>query len=115
MLEAVNLDCMSATNGPLALEIVKQRAEICQTGAAQMFKLILLDYSLAEMDGPEIAREIRRLMNEKGIEQPYICCCSAYLEESFKTKAFEAGMNDYMDKPIVNERLQELLSRLGLL
>ena len=33
-----------------------------------MFKLILLDYSLAEMDGPEIAREIRRLLDEKGIE-----------------------------------------------
>ena len=68
MLQALKIDCVSAINGPLALEIVKKRAKIVQQGTAQMFKLILLDYSLAEMDGPEIARKIRRLLDKKGIE-----------------------------------------------
>ena len=49
-----------------------------------MFKLILMDYSLAEMNGPEITRQVRTYLDENGIDQPYICCCSAYLDDAFK-------------------------------
>ena len=48
-----------------------------------MYKLIFLDYCMQDMDGPEVALEIRRMLSEANIEQPFICCCTAYIDESY--------------------------------
>lgn len=65
-----------------------------------MFKLILLDYSMYGMDGPQTAKEIRRVISEHGLAQPHICCCSAYTEQSFVDTAVSSGMDDFMSKPV---------------
>ena len=53
-----------------------------------MYKVILLDYSMPEMDGPQVAIEIRRMFKESILldqsHVPYICCCTAYEDASFK-------------------------------
>ena len=71
-----------------------------------MYKLILLDYSLGDgFDGPEVAREIRKTVSSAALSQPYICCCTAYTEDSYMQEAFEAGMNDFLNKPILLSHL----------
>ena len=45
-----------------------------------MFKLILLDYSMQDMNGPQVAMKVRELVAEHNLNQPLICCCSAYTE-----------------------------------
>ena len=78
-----------------------------------MYEIILLDYSMPEMDGPQVATEIRRifqssiLLNEDKV--PYICCCTAYAEASFKRQALAAGMDHFLTKPIHAQELDEIL------
>ena len=52
-----------------------------------MYKIIFLDYSMPEMDGPQVSLEINRILGEEQIMVPYICCCTAYTEASFQTRA----------------------------
>ena len=78
----------TASSGNDCLDLVRERVQTVQKGSGNitMYKLIFLDYSLGDdLDGPEVAQEIRKIVEEtKGIvEQPYICCCSAYTESSF--------------------------------
>ena len=49
----------------------------------EMYKLIFVDYCMQGMDGPEVAQKIRKMLDEENIEQPFICCCTAYVEETY--------------------------------
>ena len=51
--------------------------------STEMYKLIFLDYSMQGMDGPEVAQKIRQMLDEANIAQPFICCCTAYVEETY--------------------------------
>ena len=52
MLNAHNVRSESANNGLQAIQMIKKRIDKVKQGKAQMYKIILLDYSMAEMDGP---------------------------------------------------------------
>ena len=73
-----------------------------------MFRLIFLDYSMPDIDGPDVARLIRASLKEQQIEQPLICCCSAYSDDSFIKKAYDAGMDKYLIKPVSAEDIHNL-------
>ena len=75
-----------------------------------MFKLVFLDFSMPDLDGPDVARLIRATLKEQEIAQPFICCCSAYSDESFFEKAFSAGMDKYLVKPVSAEEIINLVS-----
>ncbi len=49
----------SALSGPEALEKIKERAKFVKDGTDEMFKIILLDYCMPEVDGPETSKLIR--------------------------------------------------------
>ena len=72
----------------------------------QMYKIIILDFSMPEMDGPAVANEIRRRVGEKNIEIPYICCCTAYDDYSFRPNAKDYGMDIFTSKPLSYDELQ---------
>ena len=48
-----------------------------------MYKLIFVDYSMPEMDGPTFTRELSKFCKLFNIEMPYVCCCTAYTEKNF--------------------------------
>ncbi len=83
MLEGQQVSSVSAINGRIAVEMVDARIKLVENEEAPMFKIILMDYSMPEMDGPTAAVEIRklcassRMISDQGLS-PYICCCSAY-------------------------------------
>ena len=70
-----------------------------------MYKLIMVDFCMPEMDGPTLTRYVRKTISKyqaktRGSEglsltQPYICCCTAYMEPSFKETALQSGMDDF--------------------
>ena len=64
-----------------------------------MYKLIIIDYSMSGMNGLQVLKELRTILTEAGIEMPFICCCSAYTENSFITKALAAGADEFLSKP----------------
>jgi len=49
------------------------------------------------------------------VEFPYVCCCTAYAEASYKRLAKEAGMNKFLTKPVKDSELNEILTHLSLM
>jgi CheY-like chemotaxis protein len=52
MLDSLNVISDTALSGNAALSLIELRLEAVYRGEAPMYKLILLDYSMPEMDGP---------------------------------------------------------------
>ncbi|HLO28336.1 MAG TPA: GAF domain-containing protein [Anaerolineales bacterium] len=107
----------NAVNQKLALRILEQmgyRADIASNGLEavesierQTYDVILMDVQMPEMDGLDATREIRKLVNAA---QPYIIAMTANAMEGDREMCIEAGMNDYISKPIrVNELVEALL------
>ena len=63
------------------------------------FDLILMDIQMPKMDGYTATREIRTLRNNKKANIPIIAMTANAFEED-KQKAFEAGMDAHISKPI---------------
>ena len=106
-----------ALDGKQALQLVQERIERVRAGeqGVSMYSLLLVDYNMPEIDGPKFVRLVTRLLAEAGLAIPYICCCSAYAEDSFKRLAIAAGMDCFLTKPVSNEELRLLLIKAGLL
>ena len=69
MLKSRKFITLSVTSGLDAIDIVKTRiAEVVEgKEEAKMFKLVLLDYSMPEMDGPQVATTIRKALEESSL------------------------------------------------
>ncbi len=64
--------------------MIQDRIQKVKEGTGEIYKVILMDFSMPVMDGPTTAMELRKVIAANDIEQqPYICCCSAYTEDSF--------------------------------
>lgn len=64
--------------------------------------LVLLDISLPGMDGTEILREIRR---DGRMRHLPVIALTAHAMAGDREKYLDAGFNDYITKPIVDESL----------
>ncbi|MEO0697036.1 MAG: response regulator [Pseudomonadota bacterium] len=90
-------------NGAEALEQVQS--------ASDLFDLILMDVSMPVMDGLEASRAIRTLEAENNWERTPIICMTAHVMASDVEKSEEAGMDDFLAKPISQERLNRTIER----
>ena len=77
-----------ANNGEEALEIVQEKS----------FDMVLMDIQMPLMDGYEATRQIRQVEKLKNLP---ILAMSANVMSSDLKLAEDAGMNDYISKPIV--------------
>ncbi|MGK7922561.1 MAG: response regulator [Trichodesmium sp.] len=73
----------------------------------QKYDIILMDMQMPEMDGLEATKKIYEEFS--AIEIPYIIAITANAMETDQQLCFDAGMNDYLSKPI---RIQELIKVL---
>lgn len=71
------------------------------------YDIVLMDIQMPNMDGYEATKMLR----SKGFEDLIICGLSANaMEQDYKT-AFESGMNEYLTKPIEQNKLGEILAK----
>jgi len=84
-----------ANNGKEVMEIVSN----------EHFDVILMDVQMPEMDGLEATKMIRTCLEI----QPVIIALTANAMQGDKDACMQAGMDDYMSKPI---ELKELLNQL---
>ena len=67
---------------------------------------------MPKMDGYMTTREIRTLKNNKKANIPIVAMTENAFEEDRK-KAFDAGMNAHIAKPIDIEKLKAAILRMG--
>ena len=72
------------------------------------YDLIFMDIQMPKMDGYMATREIRTLKNNKKANIPIIAMTANAFEEDRK-KAFKAGMNSHITKPIDIETILAVL------
>jgi CheY-like chemotaxis protein len=76
------------------------------------FDIILMDCRMPELDGYEATRQIRRLQGPASKVPIIALTASAFRED--RMRAEQAGMNDFIAKPFVDDELvQKCLSWLG--
>src|SRR5258708_3601663 len=93
-----------ANNGEMAVEIVRRGG----------FDVVLMDCQMPLMDGYEARRMIRVCGESQVISQIPIIAVTTYAMQSNRLKCLDAGMNDYVSKPIRTEELRQALQRCGL-
>ena len=67
---------------------------------------------MPKMDGYMITREIRTLKNNKKANIPIVAMTANAFEED-RNKAFDAGMDGHIAKPIDIEKLKAAILRMG--
>jgi CheY-like chemotaxis protein len=107
----------NAVNQKLALRILQQmgyRADLASNGIEaiesverQTYDVVLMDVQMPEMDGLEAAR---RICARWGKERPHIVAMTANAMQGDRELCLDAGMDDYLTKPIRVERLVEALN-----
>ena len=71
-------------------------------------RLLILDWNLPELDGLEICRKIRQ---QRSPDYTYIILLSSRSNKSDMLVAFEAGVDDYLTKPVNRD---EFMARISL-
>ncbi len=83
--------------------------EAVALAGAQNFAAILMDVHMPEMDGWTASTLIRRA--EAGLRRTPIIALTADVAESHRQRCREAGMDDFLAKPLLLEDLHATLSR----
>ncbi len=105
ILEDAGINVDAVNDGTDAVERMASAAE-------DQYDLILMDIQMPRMDGYTATREIRTLGSNKKANIPIIAMTANAFEED-RRKAFEAGMNGHISKPISIEAILEALDGLG--
>jgi CheY-like chemotaxis protein len=72
--------------------------------------MVLMDVQMPVMDGMEATRKIRLLELPEKRDLPVLALTAGALPEE-KEKALEAGMNDFLAKPIDVEELKNIMHK----
>jgi signal transduction histidine kinase/CheY-like chemotaxis protein/HPt (histidine-containing phosphotransfer) domain-containing protein len=99
------------------LESLGYRADVAATGLEAVealsripYAAVLMDVQMPEMDGYAATREIREREEGRSHHTPIIAM-TANAMQGDKEKAIEAGMDDYVPKPVKLEELGAVLER----
>jgi CheY-like chemotaxis protein len=87
-------------------QIVKNGAEAVDAWQAHDPAIILMDVSMPVMNGHQATQKIRELEERTGTHTPIIGV-TAHALESDRELCFQAGMDDYLSKPISPEALED--------
>ncbi len=101
MLKKLGCHADIANNGIEVLDMLKQK----------FYDVILMDMQMPEMDGITTTQIIR--MQSK--HQPWIIAMTAHAIGDARDSCFDAGMNDYISKPIRVEELTQALIKVDKL
>ncbi|KPA11281.1 multi-sensor hybrid histidine kinase [Candidatus Magnetomorum sp. HK-1] len=92
-------------------DIVSNGLEVLEALNRQHYDLILMDMQMPEMDGIEATKEIMKNWPEN--KRPSIIALTANVLKDDRELCLEAGMNDFISKPIILEELISALMRCG--
>ncbi|NNM53062.1 MAG: response regulator [Pseudomonadales bacterium] len=98
LLEDLGITVLTADRGRAALELV----------AREQLDLIFMDVQMPDMNGLEVTITIRNLYPERHLP---IIALTAHAMAGEREKLLQAGMNDYMTKPLQEAQLVYILQK----
>ena len=100
-LEPLGLELTFAVNGKEAFEFAK----------LDDYDMILMDVSMPEMDGMESTQAIRSHEISNNLVRTPIICLTAHVMAEDRQKSLDAGMDDYLSKPIKKTKLEATIAK----
>ena len=99
MLRKIGYEADVAANG----------IEVLQALEHHLYDVVLMDIQMPELDGIEAAIRIR----ERWHDRPKIIAITAYALKGDMDRCLDAGMDDYISKPIQIDELRDKLIKWG--
>jgi PAS domain S-box-containing protein len=101
ILRRMGASAEAVASGIEAIEALKQAP----------YDIVLMDVQMPEMDGIEATERIRR--GDDGVPYPQIpiIAMTAHAMQSDRDRCLEAGMNDYISKPVKSQELHDALEK----
>jgi two-component system, sensor histidine kinase len=103
-LEDMGYQVIAVDSGVDALKVIE--------GSTEPFHAVLMDVQMHEMDGYETTRRLREIEARKGLRNQVIGVTAHGLSGD-RTRCLEAGMDDYLSKPILPKLLAQKLRALS--
>ncbi len=100
MLDHLGYNSVTVSNGLEVLDVLQHTK----------FDLILMDCKMPEMDGFEATKKIRQNTNPFLSSIPIVALTANAMEGDAKI-CLDAGMNDYLSKPMKKDQLEQMLDR----
>jgi PAS domain S-box-containing protein len=93
----------------IASDIAANGKEAVDRWTAKEYDVIFMDCHMPEMDGYDAASELRR--REGGVRRTTIIALTADAREGTRERCIQAGMDDYIVKPVKLEDLRQALAK----
>jgi PAS domain S-box-containing protein len=91
------------------VEMVSDGRQALEALSTQRYDAVLMDCQMPDMDGYEATTELRR--RENGDHHTPVIAMTAHAMDGDREKCLDAGMNDYISKPMRREQLIDTLQR----
>lgn len=88
------------------VETGEQTLELCRHNH---YDLIFMDIGLPDTKGYIVAKELRKAKYE--VRNTPIIALSAHADASIKKQCVDAGMDDYIIKPLTDDKIKELFNK----
>ena len=98
MLKKLGVNCTIASSGKEAFSALENNT----------FTLILMDMQLPEISGVDVTKKI---IDKYGADAPPIIALTANAFEDDRKRCLDAGMKDFLSKPLQRDQLLKVLSR----
>ncbi len=101
LLERLGLEVDVAENGEVALEKLRTRA----------YAMVLMDCQMPVLDGYSATRRLREIETRQGQARIPVIAMTAHAMAGDRERCLQAGMDDYLSKPLDRAALRETLAR----
>ena len=103
MLSGTEFEPVFANNGQIAVDMFKENPA--------RWPLILMDISMPIKDGYQATRDILAYEQAEGLPHTPVIALTGHALKGDKLKCLEAGMDDYMTKPVKQDKLLKALKK----
>jgi len=101
LLERLGLTVDVAENGEVALDRINHHA----------YAMVLMDCQMPVLDGYSATRRLREIESDRGKPRLPVIAMTAHAMSGDRERCLQAGMDDYLSKPLDRQLLGETLAR----
>ena len=101
LLERLGLSVDVADNGEVALDRLRESP----------YAMVLMDCQMPVLDGYSATRRLREIESEQGKTRTPVIAMTAHAMSGDRERCLQAGMDDYLSKPLDRQLLEQTLAR----